>query len=510
MFMSQNLYSLFAAAFPADRTKSFLETAAGEIYSYAIMEEISGRFAKLLLDLGVEPGDRVAVQTEKSPEAVMLYLACLRTGAIYLPLNSLYTAPEVDYFLGDARPRIIVATPEREAEISPIAARNEVKHVLTLGQNKSGSLMTKSRGLSPVTGAVARKSDDVAAILYTSGTTGRSKGAMLSHGNLAENGRGLKKIWDFTQDDILLHALPIFHVHGLFVALSPQLLSGAAAIFLNSFDPGEIIRLLPRASVFMGVPTYYTRLLADPRFNRAACRNIRLFTAGSAPLSPETFAEFEARTEQSIVERYGMTEAGIITSNPLAGERRPGSVGLPLPDVEIRVANEDGEILKSGETGVLEIKGPNVFKGYWQMAEKTAAEFRPDGFFITGDISRISPDGYVSIVGRAKDLIISGGYNVYPIEVEAEIDAVEGVAESAVIGLPHPDFGEGVTAIVVKKTAANLAEKEILKALEQRLAAYKRPKKVIFVAALPRNTMGKVQKNILRDTYHDLYQPNRP
>jgi malonyl-CoA/methylmalonyl-CoA synthetase len=505
--MTDNLYTIFQSHFPTDTSKTFIETADGRILSYADLDEISGRFARLLMDSGVEPGDRVAVQTEKSPEGVLLYLACLRAGAIYLPLNAAYTAAEVDYFLADATPRIMVCSPERFSEISDIAGKNGGAHVLTLGQAQDGSLIEMSKKLPPFKGAVPRAGDDIAAILYTSGTTGRSKGAMLSHQNLAHNGFGLQKIWAISGDDVLLHTLPIFHVHGLFVALSPLLLSGGTLLFLDSFKIVDILRLLPRATLFMGVPTYYTRLLGNPGFTREVCRHMRLFAAGSAPLLPETFHEFESRTGHRVVERYGMTEAGIITSNPLMGERRPGSVGLPLPDVEVRLADGQGNILGPDDIGVLEIRGPNVFKGYWQMPKKTAAEFRADGFFITGDISHIEVDGYVSIVGRAKDLIISGGYNVYPKEIECEIDALADIDESAVIGLPHPDFGEAVTAILVKRPGGqSWLEVEIIQALKNRLAVYKLPKRVIFVDELPRNTMGKVQKNILRDSYQALYK----
>ncbi|WP_207484186.1 malonate--CoA ligase [Arenibaculum pallidiluteum] len=467
----------------------------------------SSRMARALVARGVVPGDRVAVQVEKSPEAIILYLACLRAGAVYLPLNTAYTLAELEYFLGDAEPRVVVAAPERAAEIEPLASRLGVAFTETLGvDGQSGTLLELASLCEPAFEDVPRGADDLAAILYTSGTTGRSKGAMLSHGNLASNALTLAEAWRFTPDDVLLHALPIFHTHGLFVATNVTLMAGSSMIFLPRFEPDEIMRLMPAATVLMGVPTFYVRLLQHPELGRETTRGMRLFVSGSAPLLAETHAAWAERTGYAILERYGMTETNMNASNPYDGERVAGTVGPPLPGVEIRVTDPDtGAPLAQGEIGMVEIRGPNVFKGYWRMPEKTSAEFRLDGFFISGDLGMIDPRGYLHIVGRGKDLVITGGYNVYPKEVETEIDAIPGVAESAVIGVAHPDFGEGVTAIVIRKPGAQVDERTILSALEGRLARYKLPKRVLFAEALPRNTMGKVQKNLLRDENKDLY-----
>ena len=504
--MSDNLFELFRACFPEDRTRAFIETEDGRVHTYADLDAASGRYARLLMDLGVVKGDRVAVQVDKSPEAVFLYLACLRAGAIYLPLNTAYTRAEITYFLGDAEPAALVCRPEGAAEMEALAREAGVRHVLTLGADETGSLIERARARAPFDGCVAVANGDVAAILYTSGTTGRSKGAMLTHGNLAANARALHDIWGFGPDDALLHALPIFHTHGLFVAIHCVLLAGARILFLPRFDARAVVRLLPRATVMMGVPTFYTRLLAEPGLDAEACHDMRLFISGSAPLLDETFHAFRARTGHTILERYGMTETGMNTSNPLEGERIAGTVGFPLPGVEARVADEDGKVLVPGEVGVLEVRGPNVFAGYWRMPEKTAAEFRADGFFITGDMATIDERGYVRIVGRAKDLIISGGFNVYPKEVEMCIDAVPGVDESAVIGVPDPDFGEAVVALVKRTPGheARLAE-AIDTACKAELANYKVPKQVHFIDELPRNAMGKVQKNELRAHFKDSF-----
>ena len=508
--MSENLFFKLQAGFPVDRSQTAIELPDGRCHSYADLEAITGRLARLLKDLGVAPGDRVAVQVEKSAEALFLYLACLRAGAVYLPLNSAYRPAEIAYFLGDAEPRVFVCSPEAEAGIAETVRAAGVPHLLTLGQAGDGSLPAAAEGLDPETGCAEAASDDIAAILYTSGTTGRSKGAMLSHGNLSSNAAALHRIWGFRAGDVLLHALPLFHVHGLFVASNTALLNGSKIILLPRFDPAEVIRRLPEASVFMGVPTFYTRLLAEPHFDRAACGNVRLFISGSAPLLEETFHAFRARSDHTILERYGMTEAGMITSNPLDGERRAGTVGFPLPDVQLRICQEDGGALPDGEIGVLEFKGPNLFKGYWRNPEKTAEEFRTDGFFISGDLARIGEDGYVQIVGRAKDLIISGGYNVYPKEIEQALDALEGVAESAVIGLPHPDFGEAVAAVVVPDAGAAPEEAAVIARLKTELAGFKVPKRVFLTEALPRNAMGKVQKNQLREAYGATFEsPNQ-
>lgn len=504
--MSDNIYALFESRFPADRSRDFIEIPDGPRYSYADLEATSARYARLLANLGVVKGDRVAAQVEKSPEALFLYLACMRAGAIYLPLNTAYKSAELDYFLRDAEPAVVVCRPEAEDGVAALARAAGVGHVLTLDQGGAGSLPERSAALDPAFATVLAEADDIAAILYTSGTTGRSKGAMLSHANLSSNALTLHQSWGFTPDDVLLHALPVYHTHGLFVATNCVLLNGTGMLFLPRFDAATVMGLLPRATVFMGVPTYYTRLLAEPGFGAEACRDMRLFVAGSAPLLAETFTAFAARTGHTVLERYGMTEAGMITSNPLRGQRVAGKVGPPLPGVEARVADEGGRILATGEVGVLEIRGPNLFKGYWRMPEKTAEEFRPDGFFITGDMATIDDGGYVAIVGRTKDLIISGGLNIYPKEVELRIDGIEGVVESAVFGLPHPDFGEAVAA-VVKASDDSTAEDAIIATLKEELAAFKVPKRVFFVDELPRNPMGKVQKALLRERYANAFTP---
>jgi len=501
-----NLYSQFEARFPEDPSAIFIEANADDSYTYDALRRITARYANLLADFGVQIGDRVAVQVEKSPEAIFLYLACLRAGAIFLPMNTAYRTGEVDYILGDAEPKVLVCTPEREADMAEIAARHSIAHVKTMDQAHDGSFVRdaigKSEGFATVT---VNEAEDVAAILYTSGTTGRPKGAMLTHGNLASNTRSLYEVWKFRAGDVLLHALPIFHAHGLFVATNTQLWNGGPMLYLSTFDAERVIDLLPRATVFMGVPTYYVRLLASSRFDKHACRNMRLFVSGSAPLLEETFHDFQQRTGFTIVERYGMTETVMNTSNPIGAEKA-GSVGLPLPGVEARVCDDAGDILSQDEVGTIEVRGPNVLKGYWRNEEKTRSEFRPDGFFVTGDMGRIDEDGYVWILGRAKDLVISGGFNVYPKEVELAIDMLDGVDESAVIGLPHPDFGEGVTAVVVRKAGGpDVTEQQIIDRLKRELANYKVPKRVFFLDALPRNTMGKVQKNHLRDELADTY-----
>jgi malonyl-CoA/methylmalonyl-CoA synthetase len=500
--MSENLFTIFKNRFPADLSKVFLWRPDGSALSYADLVELSGRLANALKSLGVKPGDRVAAQVEKSAEALLVYLAALRAGAVYLPLNSAYTASEIRYFLGDAEPTLFICRPESAAEMQVVAAEAGVPRVETLGSNGEGSLMEAARAQPPAFEDVERTRDDLAAILYTSGTTGRSKGAMLSHGNLASNAEVLRDNWRFTPEDRLLHALPIFHTHGLFVATNVTLMTGSSLIFLPTFNANEIVRLLPQATVMMGVPTFYTRLLARDDFGRDLVAHIRLFVSGSAPLSAETHKEFGVRTGHAILERYGMTETNMNTSNPYDGDRIPGAVGLPLPGVEIRIADpQTGQAVPDGEVGVIEIRGPNVFKGYWRMPEKTREEFREDGFFISGDLGRIDDRGYIWIVGRAKDLIISGGFNVYPAEVEAAIEALPGVTECAVIGVPHADFGEGVVAVVTPKPGAILEEKTILAALANELAKFKQPKRVFIATELPRNAMGKVQKKDLREQH---------
>jgi malonyl-CoA/methylmalonyl-CoA synthetase len=508
--MSNHLFDQISAVMPAPG-RTFAELEDGRRYTYGDVLEVSARFANVLSAEGVKPGDRVAVQVEKSIEAVMLYLACVRAGAVFLPLNTAYTAAEVAYFLGDAEPALFICDPARTDELGPLAraagARLGTLGVGTSGRPAVGSIAEAGLAAATTFSNVARAADDLAAILYTSGTTGRSKGAMLSHENLASNARTLRDLWRFTADDVLLHALPIFHTHGLFVATNVTLLSGGSMLFLPKFDPDAVFRVLPRATAMMGVPTFYVRLLQDARLTREATAHMRLFVSGSAPLLAETHRDWSARTGHAILERYGMTETNMNTSNPYDGERVPGTVGFPLPDVALRVVDPDsGRALGVDEIGMIEVKGPNVFLGYWRNPGKTREEFRPDGFFITGDLGKIDARGYVHIVGRGKDLVITGGYNVYPKEVETEIDAMAGVVESAVIGLPHRDFGEGVTAVVVLKPGATLDGPAIQKALEGRLARYKCPKQVIVVDDLPRNAMGKVQKKALRETYAGLYR----
>ena len=502
--MSNHLFDAIRAGIKPEAP--FIETAGGAAWTYGDMLKLSARLACTLVKLGVTPGDRVAVQVEKSPEALMLYLACVRAGAIYLPLNTAYTLAELEYFIGDAEPRLVVSTPKARDGLQPIASAKGAR-VETLDDKGGGSLMEAAKGMPESFDDVAREADDLAAILYTSGTTGRSKGAMLSHNNLLSNAKTLCDYWRFSSADRLIHALPIFHTHGLFVASNVILLSGASMVFLPKFDADQALSLMDRATVMMGVPTFYVRLVQSPDLTPQKTANMRLFISGSAPLLAETHRQFETMTGHRILERYGMTETNMNTSNPYDGDRVAGTVGFPLPGVSLRVTDpETGNPIADGETGMIEVKGPNVFKGYWRMPEKTASEFRPDGFFITGDLGMIDQRGYVHIVGRGKDLVISGGYNIYPKEVETEIDQLPGVFESAVIGVAHPDFGEGVTAVVVLKPGAVLTESNVLAALNERLARYKQPKRVIFVDDLPRNTMGKVQKNILRQTYADLYQ----
>jgi malonyl-CoA/methylmalonyl-CoA synthetase len=495
-----HLFDLIAERI-ADPDKTFIETEAGETLSYGQMLSASARYANALVAAGVEPGDRVAVQMEKSPAAILIYLAALRAGAVFLPLNTAYTPHEVGYFLGDARPKLFICDPAWAEAHAPNAATAGAT-LLTHGAGAEGAFFSRAAASPDSFANVACETDDLAAILYTSGTTGRSKGAMLSHGNLASNALTLVDYWRFSPEDVLIHALPVYHTHGLFVATNCVLLSFARMIFLPKFSAPQVLAALPRATVLMGVPTFYTRLLEEPGLTRAACATMRLFVSGSAPLLAETHRAFRERTGCAILERYGMTETNMNASNPYDGARIAGTVGPPLPGVSLRVVDpETGAETPRGEIGMIEVKGPNVFKGYWQMPEKTAAEFRPDGFFITGDLGRIDENGYVHIVGRGKDLIISGGLNVYPKEVEGEIDALPGVVESAVIGLPDPDFGEAVTAVVVREKGAAIGEAEILQALAGRLAKFKQPKTIHFVDALPRNTMGKVQKNLLRETY---------
>ncbi|MCK1738090.1 malonyl-CoA synthase [Bradyrhizobium sp. 138] len=487
-----------------DPKRLAIETHDGAHISYGDLIARAGQMANVLVARGVKPGDRVAVQVEKSVANIVLYLGTVRAGAVYLPLNTAYTLNELDYFIGDAEPSLVVCDPSKAEGLAPIAAKVKAK-VETLGPDGKGSLTEAAAKASSEFATVPRANDDLAAILYTSGTTGRSKGAMLSHDNLASNSLSLVGYWRFTDQDVLIHALPIYHTHGLFVATNVTLFARASMIFLPKLDPDLIIKLMARATVLMGVPTFYTRLLQNPALSHDTTKHMRLFISGSAPLLAETHREWSARTGHAVLERYGMTETNMNTSNPYDGERVPGAVGFPLPGVSVRVTEpETGKELPREEIGMIEVKGPNVFRGYWRMPEKTKAEFRDDGFFITGDLGKIDAKGYVHILGRGKDLVISGGFNVYPKEIESEIDAMPGVIESAVIGVPHADFGEGVTAVLVCK-GADVTEAAVLKALDGRLAKFKMPKRVFVVDELPRNTMGKVQKNILRDTYKDIY-----
>ncbi|OLO04724.1 MULTISPECIES: malonyl-CoA synthase [Salinicola] len=504
--MNQNLYLQFSGNFERHPDKVLIDTPSGERYRYRDVLSTSRRMATVLRESGVEPGDRVVVQVDKSPQAIMLYLACLQTGAVYLPLNTAYTEAEVEYFLTDAEPRVYVCRPQDLEIAQRLAERCGVAVVESLGADVDGSLMERVGNAEEDSRLADLEANDLASILYTSGTTGRSKGAMLSHGNLAANSQALAQTWQFTADDHLLHALPIFHTHGLFVACNIILTVGASMTFLPKLDAEQLLDLMPGATALMGVPTFYTRLLASPRLNRETTANMRLFVSGSAPLLAETHHEFHQRTGHAILERYGMTETNMNTSNPYDGERRPGTVGFALPGSEVRITErESGRTLPAGETGLVEVRGPNVFQGYWRMPEKTASEFRDDGFFITGDLGLIDDDGYLHIVGRDKDLVISGGYNVYPKEIEQWIDELPQVMESAVIGVAHPDLGEGVTAAVVLKAGESLDESQVLAALKDKVARYKQPKRVFFIDSLPRNVMGKVQKNALRERYADIY-----
>jgi malonyl-CoA/methylmalonyl-CoA synthetase len=495
--MNANLYALLRDHFAEHGEHPCILHPGGVVIHYDDLDAMAARIAHALVGAGCEKGDRVAAQVDKCWQALALYLACLRAGLAYLPLNTGYQKSELAYFFGDAEPRVIVCRPESVATVT--ALRPEAT-VLTLSGSE-GTLLDLARDQPETFDTVVSAPDDLAAILYTSGTTGRAKGAMLSHRNLASNALTLVDAWGFTRGDVLLHALPLYHVHGLFVACHCALLSASRILWLPKFDAAEVTALLPHASVMMGVPTFYTRLLAEPAFVKDACDSIRLFVSGSAPLLPETFNEFRSRSGHAILERYGMSETGMNTSNPLHGERICGSVGLPLPGVNVRVADSDGRLCLPGAIGGIEVKGPNVFGGYWRMPEKTRDEFTGDGFFKTGDMGELLDNGYVRIVGRAKDLIITGGLNVYPKEIEERIDALPGVAESAVIGVPDPDFGEAVTAVVVPKKGEALNEADLIALLKAEIANFKVPKRVHFVQELPRNAMGKVEKKALRERY---------
>ena len=506
--MTANVYELFRQRFPADHSRTFIDSDGGRICSYGDLEQTCGRYARLLRQLGVEKGDRVAGQVEKSAEAIFLYLAVLRIGAIFMPLTTAYRKAEMAYFLSDATPRVVVCDPQAEKMLGRMAGRCGVTHVLTLDGAGGGSLAENSRGLDADAPIVATEEADVCAIVYTSGTTGRPKGAMMTHGLTGWNAQALHQAWGWRPDDVLLHANPI--ATGLFGTTNLVLLNGSGMIFLPKFDAEAVIRLLPRATVFIGVPTYYVRLLAHSGFTTELCRHMRLFVTGSAPLLAETFHAFRERTGHTLLDRYGLTETLLLTSNPLVGERIPDTSGPPLPGVAVRIADAKGDSLPVGEIGMIEVKTPHMFTGYWGMPERVEADFRADGFFITGDQGRIVTNGYVSVVGRAKDVVISGGFNVYPKEVETFIDRVKGVLESAVIGVPHPDFGEAVTGVVVREPGeVRVDEETIIHHLKGEIANYKVAKRVFFVDELPRNVLGKVEKKVLRERYQDTFKNRR-
>ena len=505
MYEENHLARAISMASDGRHDATFLiDGRSGNTTSYGAFWANAERMAAALVGMGLQPGDRVAVQAPKEPAMLELYVGSVLAGGVFLPLNTAYTADEIGYFLGDAAPRVFVCDPEKVEALTQVAQHAGVAHVQTLGAGEDGNLV-KLRDAQPAGfKAVPRDPLDLAAILYTSGTTGRSKGAMLTHRALASNSQTLRDYWRFTEKDVLIHALPIFHTHGLFVATNVTLMAGGSAIFLPAFDAEAIIEVMPNATALMGVPTFYTRLLKDPRLADAS-KNMRLFVSGSAPLLAETHDRWREVTGHAILERYGMTETNMNTSNPYDGDRRAGTVGLPLPGVEVKVCDPDsGETLPDGDIGVLEVRGENVFAGYWQMPEKTAEELREDGWFITGDLAMIDATGYVTIVGRSKDLIITGGFNVYPKEVESVIDDLPGIVESAVIGVPHEDFGEAVVAIVVAQSGVSVDEAAIMDGVGRSLAKFKQPKRVILVDELPRNTMGKVQKNVMRRTYADV------
>ena len=500
-----NLFSHFRRRFLQHPDTPALSTERGESWRFRDLDQRSAAMARCLHDLGLNPGDRVSVQIAKSPQALCLYLACLRGGFVYHPLNPAYTAAELQYFLGDAEPSAVICDPADIDALKPIAAAAGCHRLFTLDAGGSGSFATLADGSGGGFDPLPRRADDMAALLYSSGTTGVPKGIRLTHGNLLSNAEALVSAWGFTGNDRLLHALPIFHVHGLFVAISCALLSGAGMRWLTTYSAPAALKLLPECTVMMGVPTYYTRLLAEPGLSAGVTAGMRLFVSGSAPLLTETFLAFEARTGHRILERYGLSETGMNTSNPLYGLRKPGTVGPPLPGVDLRICDDAGNTLGVGEIGNVQVRGPNVFAGYWKLPEKTAEDFTADGYFDTGDKGQIDADGYLSIVGRARDMVISGGLNVYPREVERVIDAVDGVRESAVIGIPHPDFGEAVVALIVADSPEAFDEAAISAACEAQLANFKRPKRILRVDKLPRNAMAKVQKNALRADYAALF-----
>ncbi len=494
---NENFFAALQGSYADCSERTFLNLPGKRKISYMEMDALSAKYAGALHQLGAKPGDRIVVQVEKSPENVALYLGAMRIGLIYVPLNTAYTAAEIDYFLGDAAPKVFICSPEKLAELTPVAQQQDVSLVLTLGSKGDGTLFDATSAAAAFDGVAERRKNDLAVILYTSGTTGRSKGAMLTHENLSSNAKTLSTLWGFSQDDVLLHALPIFHIHGLFVALHTAMLNACEILFLPKLDIAELRRQLPKASVLMGVPTFYTRLLGEKDFGKADCTNMRLFISGSAPLTIETFNAFEARTGHRILERYGMSEAGMIASNPLNGERLAGTVGFALPGIAVRVAGD------SEAPGEIEVKGPNICAGYWKKLDKTEEAFTEDGWFRTGDVGMLDKEGRLTLVGRDKDLIIAGGFNIYPIEIEQVLDAIPGVVESAVIGVPHPDMGEGVAAVIVADEHGP-DDAALTDALTP-LAKFKRPRKFFRLDALPRNTMGKVQKQALREQFKDAF-----
>ena len=506
---NHNLFVALRDAFPDDLDRTAVETDDGLIYSWRDLDCATAMVANLIDSLDLPANSRIAVQVEKSVEAMVLYLATLRAGHVFLPLNTAYQSAEIEYFVGNAEPAVVVCSPKNHGWVSKIAFNAGTKHVFTLGDDRSGSLLDRAAHMGDRHIPAVRDGDDLAAILYTSGTTGRSKGAMLTHGNMLSNALVLRDYWGWQPDDVLIHALPIFHVHGLFVAIHGALINGSKMIWFSKFDPKRAIAKFSEATVFMGVPTLYVRMLTEPTLTPAQARHMRLFISGSAPLLIETFTEWQGRTGHTILERYGMSETVMLTSNPCGEdprypgqtERRGGTVGFPLPGVELRVMGEGGQPVPRGEIGGIQVRGPNVFKGYWRMPEKTAEEFTADGFFKTGDVGRVDERGYVVIVGRSKDLIISGGYNVYPAEIEGYINDMPGVAESALVGVPHPDFGEVGVAVIIPKPGAAVDPDQVIANLKSQLANFKIPKRCWVVSELPRNTMGKVQKNLLREQY---------
>jgi len=483
----------------------FLYLLNGQIITYKNFLKLSAKISNAFLDLGLTPGDCVAIQVQKSPEMLNIYAACAQAGLVFLPLNPSYTVEELEYFVENSEARLIICDELNKEPLSQIARQLGVS-IETLNADGTGSIIARSLPLSDKFKTVGRSENDLAALLYTSGTTGKSKGAMLTQANLLSNGNTLMNEWQFTNKDVLLHALPLFHTHGLFVATNVMLAAGGSMIFLPKFDLDDIIEHLPNSTAIMGVPTFYTRLLSDSRFTKELVQHMRLFVSGSAPLLSETHIQFEKLTGHRILERYGMTETNMNTSNPYNGERRAGTVGLPLPNVEIKITDtKTGNEKATGEIGQIEVRGPNVFKGYWKMPKKTETEFRPNGYFITGDLGKIDKDGYIHIVGRDKDLIISGGYNIYPKELEVFLDMQLGIEESAVVGVPHPDFGETPIAIIVPSREIEPDLSKIDIDLKKSIARYKHPKRIIAMGELPRNTMGKVQKNILRNQFKSLF-----